>query len=102
MTTPGGDRGELPAMELLTAVFIAGPLGFFITSARKARLAYLGTWAAVFPVQTYVVMEVSEDGHDAHYWVFNAAILGLGLTLNAGGARLRERRAASAERSQLA
>jgi hypothetical protein len=36
----------------------------------------------------------SESGSDdnALYWVFNALILCLGLTLNAAGARLRARR----------
>lgn len=76
-------------MELITAIAIAGPLGYLV---RRGRLAYLLLWAAIFPVQTVVVFSESGADDNALYWVFNALILGLGLTLNAAGARLRARR----------
>ena len=39
-------------MELIAAVLIAGPLGYF---ARSGLLIYLVVWAVIFPVQTVVV-----------------------------------------------
>jgi hypothetical protein len=80
------------AMELIAAIAIAGPLGYFIRPARRALVAYLAVWVTVFPIQTIVVFSTSGDGNDALYWVFNALILGLGLALNTAAARLRERR----------
>ena len=79
-------------MELITAIAIAGPLGYLIGRPQRARLVYLLLWAAIFPIQTVVVFSESGADNNGLYWVFNAFILGLGLTLNAGGARLRARR----------
>ena len=79
-------------MELIAAIAIAGPLGYFVRPAQRARILYLVVWVTVFPIQTIVVYSTSDDGRDTLYWVFNALILALGLGLNAGAARLRERR----------
>lgn len=80
-------------MELIAAVLIAGPLGYFVSNSRASLIAYLALWAVIFPIQTVVVFNEG-DGDDTLYWVFNALILCLGIALNRGGARLRERRAA--------
>lgn len=80
------------AMELIAAIAIAGPLGYLVRPAQRARLCYLALWVVVFPVQTLVVFSESGDDNNAFYWVVNALILCLGLTLNATGARLRARR----------
>lgn len=82
-------------MELIAAVLIAGPLGYFVSSRKRARIAYLGLWAVIFPIQCVVVS--SESGLDALYWVFNGAILIAGIGLNTIGARLREKRARGSE-----
>jgi hypothetical protein len=74
-------------MELIAAVLLAGPVGYF---ARRGLLIYLAVWAVIFPVQTAVVFA---DGNDAiSYWVVNAAILAFGVGLNRAGHRLRVRR----------
>jgi hypothetical protein len=80
-------------MELIAAVVLAGPIGYFVRSAKQARIIYLALWATIFPIQTYVVFSLSDDGSDGMYWVVNALILCLGLGLNLLGARLRQRRA---------
>jgi hypothetical protein len=82
----------LRAMELILAVLVAGPIGFFVAARRRALLVYLGLWAVVFPVQTIVVF--SEDGSDKNifYFLVNAAILCGGIALNRCGALLAERR----------
>ena len=80
-------------MELIAAILIAGPLGYVCRTPKQGRAFYLLVWATVFPVQTIVVFSTSDDGNYALYWIFNALILGLGLAVNALGARLRERRA---------
>jgi hypothetical protein len=78
-------------MELIAAVAIAGPLGYFIGRPQRARLFYLLLWVVIFPVQTLVVFSESGADNNAFYWLVNALILSLGLTLNAVGARLRLR-----------
>jgi hypothetical protein len=71
-------------MELIAAILLAGPLGYF---ARRGLLIYLAVWAVIFPVQTVVVFA---DGNGAvSYWLVNAAILALGVGLNRAGRRLR-------------
>ena len=78
-------------MELIAAILLAGPLGYFV---RRGLLAYLLIWAVVFPIQTVVVYaDTDPSGNDALYWVFNAVILALGVALNRLGRRLRVRRA---------
>lgn len=79
-------------MELIAAILIAGPLGYFVGDRRMSLGAYLGLWAVILPIQTIV----SGEGDDPLYWVFNALILAGGIGLNTLGARLRERRAAAA------
>jgi hypothetical protein len=85
-------------MELIAAVLIAGPAGYFSRTPKQGLCLYLGLWAVIFPIQTYVVFSVSDDGGDALYWVFNALILTLGIGLNTCGARLRMRRTSEAIR----
>jgi len=96
VTTAAPFAPILPGMELIAAVLIAGPVGYFARTRREGLLCYLGLWTVVFPIQTVVVFSMSDDGNDALYWVFNALILGLGLGLNTLGARLRQRRTAEA------
>lgn len=83
-------------MELIAAVLIAGPLGYFVRSRRHALLAYLGLWVVVFPIQTIVVFSESGDDNNALYFVFNALILTGGIALNTLGAHVRARRAVTA------
>jgi hypothetical protein len=85
-------------MELITAILTAGPTGYFARTRKQGLLLYLALWAIVFPIQTVVVFSISSDGSDVLYWVFNALILGLGLSLNELGARLRLRRTAEVAR----
>jgi hypothetical protein len=80
------------AMELIAAVLIAGPLGYFVAPSKRALIAYLVVWAVIFPIQTAIVGIF--DDFDVLYFVFNALILGLGLGLNRYGSVLRERRRA--------
>ena len=78
-------------MELIAAVLVAGPLGYF--AGKRALAIYLALWAVIFPIQTIVVME-NPDDFEVLYFVFNTVILAGGIGLNRLGARLRERRAA--------
>lgn len=87
-------------MELIAALLLAGPLGYFIRHPRRGLIAYLVVWAIIFPVQTVVVYaDTDPSGNDWLYWVFNALILAFGVGLNRLGARLaanrRSRRAAA-------
>jgi hypothetical protein len=77
-------------MELIAAVLLAAPLGYFV---RRGLVAYLILWAAIFPVQTVVVHAENPDDIVPLYFVVNAVILAGGIGLNTLGARLRERRA---------
>jgi peptidoglycan/LPS O-acetylase OafA/YrhL len=81
-------------MELIAAVLIAGPLGYFLPTRSRARglAVYLVVWAVIFPIQTAVVHAENPDDIEPLYFVFNALIVGLGIGLNTLGARLRERR----------
>jgi peptidoglycan/LPS O-acetylase OafA/YrhL len=81
-------------MELIAAVLIAGPLGYFLPTRSRARglAVYLVVWAVIFPIQTAVVHAENPDDIEPLYFVFNALILCLGIGLNTLGARLRERR----------
>ena len=83
-------------MELIAAVLISGPLGYFVRGRRHALLAYLGLWAVVFPIQTIVVFNESGADSNAMYWVLNALILTGGIGLNTLGAHVRARRAVTA------
>jgi hypothetical protein len=77
-------------MELIAAIVLAGPLGYF---ARRGLLYYLLVWTIVFPVQIAVVWSdaTGDDGPWA-YFAVNAAILALGIGLNRLGRRLKVRR----------
>lgn len=78
-------------MELILAILVAGPLGWFSRDRRRALIVYLALAAAVFPIQCAVV---SRNGDlDAAYWPVNVVILGGGIALNRLAARLRTRRA---------
>ena len=77
-------------MELIAAILLAGPLGYFARSSRSGLVLYLIAWAIIFPIQTVVVS--NDGGLDLLYWVFNALILGLGVGLNRFGRRRREAR----------
>lgn len=81
-------------MELIAAVLIAGPLGYFVRT--RGLLVYLGLWALIFPVQTVIVHADNPDDIGVMYFVVNAVILAFGIGLNTLGARLRERRARTA------
>ena len=76
-------------MELIAAIVLAGPLGYFVRS--RPLLAYLVVWAVIFPVQTVVVHSENADDINASYFVVNAVILAGGIGLNTLGARLRAR-----------
>lgn len=82
-------------MELILALFGAGPIGYLTKSRKQGLVIYLLLWAIVFPIQTVVVFSMDGAGGDALYWVFNALILCLGIGLNLLGSRLGERRLAS-------
>ncbi len=79
-------------MELIAAVLLAGPLGYFCRTRRQGLGLYLLAWAVIFPIQTIVVLGDDPDA-PISYFVVNAVILAGGVGLNALGARLRARRA---------
>jgi peptidoglycan/LPS O-acetylase OafA/YrhL len=81
-------------MELITAVLLAGPLGYLGGTRRRGLVLYLLLWAIVFPVQSVVVHSENADDINPAYFVVNAVILALGVGLNSLGAMLRRRRAA--------
>ena len=81
-------------MELIAAVLVAGPLGYFIHSRTRVRgiALYLVLWAVIFPIQTAIVHAENADDIEPMYFIVNAVILAGGIGLNTLGARLRERR----------
>jgi hypothetical protein len=79
-------------MELIAAIVLAGPLGYFVRS--RPLLVYLVAWAVIFPVQTVVVHADNPDDIQPLYFVVNAVILAGGIALNTLGVRRRLRRAA--------
>jgi hypothetical protein len=83
-------------MELIAAVLIAGPIGYFARTRKLGLRVYLAVWAVVFPVQTVVVYSMDDQG-SILYWVFNAVILCVGIGLNRLGSVLRDRRRATVE-----
>ena len=48
-------------MELITAIVLAGPLGYFAPNRRLGLLLYLAVWAIVLPIQTVVVHSENPD-----------------------------------------
>lgn len=80
-------------MELLAALLLAGPLGYFCQSRRKGLGLYLLLATIIFPIQTISVHADSPDDINAGYFALNAIFVGVGVALNFLGARLRRRRA---------
>jgi hypothetical protein len=95
VTTVARRAGSLAAMELITAILIAGPLGYLVQLRTRLRslCVYLALWAVIFPIQTAVVHAENADDIQPMYFVVNALILVAGIGLNTLGARLRRRRA---------
>jgi peptidoglycan/LPS O-acetylase OafA/YrhL len=87
-------------MELIAAVFIAGPLGYLVSPRKRALALYLVVWAVIFPIQTGIVGIYSD--FDPLYFVVNALILCLGLGLNRYGSVLRERKRARTALAEVA
>ena len=87
-------------MELIAAILVAGPLGYF--GDRRGLALYLGLWTIIFPIQTIVVHAENADDIVASYFVINALILVVGIGLNRLGARLRRRRAERHEAGRYA
>ena len=81
-------------MELIAAVLVAGPLGYFVRTRTRVRgiAIYLVLWAVIFPIQTAVVHAENADDIEPMYFFVNALILAGGIGLNTLGARLREKR----------
>ena len=82
-------------MELITAIVLAGPLGYFAPNRRLALILYLVVWAIVLPIQTIVVHNENPDDINWQYPLVNAAILAGGIALNRLGAAVRTRRSAA-------
>jgi hypothetical protein len=89
-------------MELILAILVAGPAGYFTETRKRGLIIYLALWTIVFPIQTVVVFSASGDGSDVLYWVFNALILCLGVGLNRVGSVLGERKRARRALAQTA
>jgi len=89
-TTAAPRPTRVNAMELIAALLIAAPVGYFARTARAALLRYLVLWAVILPIQTIVVSD--DKGIDGLYPVVNAAILALGIGLNRLGYKLGRRR----------
>jgi peptidoglycan/LPS O-acetylase OafA/YrhL len=81
-------------MELIAAIVLAGPLGYFCRTRKQGLGLYLVAWGVIFPIQFVVVHHENADDISAVYFIFNAVILAAGIGLNTLGAHVRERRAA--------
>lgn len=79
-------------MELIAAILLAGPLGYFCHTRKKGLGLYLLAFAVILPIQTVSVHADNADDINASYFLINAAILAVGIGLNVFGARLRQRR----------
>ncbi len=79
-------------MELILAILVAGPVGYFTGRRKRGLVLYLALWAIVFPIQTIVVHSDNADDIGVLYFVLNALILCLGIGLNRLGSVLGERR----------
>lgn len=79
-------------MELVVAILIAGPLGYFAPTARQGLIRYLVLAAVVFPIQTVAVNASNPEDINAGYFYFNAVIIAGGIALNQAGHRLHRRR----------
>jgi hypothetical protein len=83
-------------MELIAAVLLAGPIGYFGRTRRQGLCLYVLVWAVVFPIQTIVVHAEKASDIEPLYFILNAVIFVGGIGLNTLGARLRRRRAHTA------
>jgi len=81
-------------MELITAILLAGPLGYVAGNRKRALVLYLMAWTIVFPIQSVVVHSENVDDINVMYFVVNALILSFGIVLNQLGVMVRRRRAA--------
>jgi hypothetical protein len=84
-------------VELIAAIALAGPLGYFARHRKQGLALYLIAWAVIFPIQCVVVHHEKASDINPSYWVFNAVFLAGGIGLNTLGARLRERRSRAIE-----
>lgn len=89
-------------MELILAILVAGPVGYFTEPRKRGLTIYLALWAIAFAIQTVVVYSSRDDGDDALYWVFNGLILCAGIGLNRLGSVLGERKRAGTAVSEAA
>ena len=79
-------------MELIAAILLAGPLGYFARTPRLGLIRYLVAWTLILPVQTVVVSSTTDTSvAEWGYWAVNATFLALGVGLNRLGARLAQR-----------
>jgi hypothetical protein len=72
-------------MEIIVALALAAPLGYFARTRSAGRASYLLVWLVVLVIQTIVVH--NDDTIDWMYPVVNTVILAAGLALNTLGAR---------------
>ena len=80
-------------MELIAAILLAFPIGYYARNSRNGLLIYLAVAAVIFPIQTVVV--AADDQVDASYWPVNVVILAAGIALNRYGHHRRERTGAA-------
>lgn len=83
-------------MELIAAILLAGPLGYFGRTRRQGLCLYVLAWGVIFPIQTIVVHSDTPSDIEPLYFILNAVIFAGAIGLNTLGARLRQRRAATA------
>jgi hypothetical protein len=76
-------------MELIIAIALAGPVGYFAPNRRIGLIVYLCVWAAVLPIQTVVVHNENPDDINVQYALVNTVILAGGVALNWLGASRR-------------
>jgi hypothetical protein len=79
-------------MELITAIVLAGPLGYLARDRRLGLILYLLVYAIVLPIQTIIVDSENADDINWSYPLVNAVILAGGIGLNRVGSGLRQRR----------
>ena len=80
-------------MQLIAAVLLAGPLGYFARTPRLGVIRYVVLWALILPVQTVVVSTTTDTSvAEWSYWAANAIFLALGIGLCRLGARVAQRR----------
>jgi hypothetical protein len=80
-------------VELIAAIVLAGPLGYFARTRKQGLVLYLVAWAVIFPIQTVVVHAEKPSDIEPLYFILNSVIFAVAIGLNTLGARLRQRRA---------